>query len=201
MPGRAGDTVLDHIANHLHRIQVRTVGRRRQQMNARGHGVKRGPGMRACLIPDRHTPAGSTPGSRPAGTQTPPHAARPRPARCRDSPLILGLMRRRGPHAAQGPAPPRHRDQPVAMLIGHPYVHPPSTSHVQVLKLYAERPLKLGAGGRVFVRVSLVRHLQDSAQFSQPAIRAEIPSGLHRGFVPGDLRHDQAPAVAQRRPP
>ena len=67
------------------------------------------------------------------------------------------------------------------MFIGHPHAHPPSTSHVQVLELCAERPLEGGAGGRVFARVSLARHLQDSAQFSQPVIHT-----LHRefGFMP-----------------
>lgn len=56
------------------------------------------------------------------------------------------------------------------MFIGHPQADRPATSHVQVPEPVAQRLLEVYADGRVFERVSLARHLQDSAQFSQPVV-------------------------------
>jgi hypothetical protein len=72
------------------------------------------------------------------------------------------------------------------VLIGHPDADWLSTSHAQVLEPCAQRLLKLGGLGRVFSGVSLARHLQDSAQFSQPVVDSfEADAGLMFVFKPG----------------
>src|SRR5678816_4817736 len=88
------------------------------------------------------------------------------------APLILGSIRRNRPQSAQRPAPAHHGNQTVAVFIGYPDPHGFSTSYGQAPELCAERLLKLGGSGRVLLRVSLARHLQDSAQFSQPVIHS-----------------------------
>ena len=68
------------------------------------------------------------------------------------APFIFGLIGRRRPQPAQAPTPPHHRNQAIAVLIGHPDAHRLSTSHAQVLELRAQRLLELGGLGRVFFR-------------------------------------------------
>src|SRR5580704_12979242 len=86
------------------------------------------------------------------------------------APLVFGLIGNLGSQASQRPALAHHWNQSIAMLIGHPNAHPFSTSHVQALELVAKCSLKLGGLPRVFFGVSLARHFQDPAQFSQPVI-------------------------------
>src|ERR1035437_7291400 len=86
------------------------------------------------------------------------------------SPFVFSPIRHGRTHAPQRPAFAHHGDQTVAVFIGHPQVHRPSTSHIQARQLCAERVLELFGCGRVFLRVGLARHLQDPAQFSQPVI-------------------------------
>ena len=56
------------------------------------------------------------------------------------------------------------------MLVGHPDPHLGSPGHAEPPQPISELNLEGGRGYRVFAGVSLARHFQDSADFSQPIV-------------------------------
>ncbi len=102
------------------------------------------------------------------------------------------------PHAFQGPAPPDHRQQAIAVFVQHP--------EPQALALsadagggqpFGQRRLERRRRGSVFFGVGLARHFQDPAGFSQDRVdAAQGQLGLGLRLDPR-LRVLRAPELAR----